>query len=64
MLIFETDDPMLDTLPTIARLNVDYVKKEGYTSLRCNWMHCPGPQVEPLLGHEDDIFQIRGLYAR
>jgi hypothetical protein len=54
---------MLDTLPLIKRLNLDHVDKEGYTSLRCNWMHCPKAQVNPVLGHEDDFWGIQGLYA-
>lgn len=29
---------MLDTLPLIQRLNLDHVDKEGYASLRCNWV--------------------------
>jgi len=54
---------MLDTLPLIQRLNLDHVDKEGYASLRCNWMHCPKSQVDPVLGHEDDFWEIKGLYA-
>ncbi|TLD09825.1 hypothetical protein E2P81_ATG10144 [Venturia nashicola] len=57
------DDPMLDTLPLIERLNLDHVRKEGYASLRCNWMHCPKAQVSPNLGHGDDLWSIDGLYA-
>ncbi|GAB7328322.1 hypothetical protein MBLNU13_g00318t1 [Cladosporium sp. NU13] len=45
------------------RLNLDHVDKEGYASLRCNWMHCPEAQVKPVLGHEDDFWGITGLYA-
>jgi hypothetical protein len=54
---------MLDTLPLIKKLNLDHVDKEGYASLRCNWMHCPKSQVNPVLGHEDDFWGIEGLYA-
>jgi hypothetical protein len=54
---------MLDTLPLIQRLNLDHVQKEGYASLRCNWQHCPGAQVEPVLGHQDDFWDIKGLFA-
>jgi hypothetical protein len=54
---------MLDTLPLIKNLNLDHVDKEGYASLRCNWMHCPKSQVDPILGHEDDFWGIQGLYA-
>lgn len=54
---------MLDTLPLINRLNLDHVDKEGYASLRCNWMHCPKAQVTPILGHEDDFWGIEGLFA-
>lgn len=54
---------MLDTLPLIKSLKLDHVDKEGYASLRCNWMHCPKAQVEPVLGHIDDFWQIKGLFA-
>ncbi|KAK5105748.1 hypothetical protein LTR62_002184 [Meristemomyces frigidus] len=37
--------------------------EQGYASLRCNWMHCPGVQVKPELGYEDDFWPITGLYA-
>ncbi|KAK3111967.1 hypothetical protein LTR53_012241 [Teratosphaeriaceae sp. CCFEE 6253] len=57
------DDPMLDTFPEIDRLNLDYVAAEGYTALRCNWMHCPRAQVEPELGFADGFWDTRGLYA-
>jgi hypothetical protein len=58
-----SDEPMLDTFPTINLLKLDYVDEEGYTALRCNWMHCPGVQVYPELGFEDGIFDNKGLYA-
>ena len=54
---------MLDTLPLIQRLNLDHVEKEGYASLRCNWLYCPGAQVEPVLGYEDGFYETTGLYA-
>ncbi|KAK5114811.1 hypothetical protein LTR85_010124 [Meristemomyces frigidus] len=57
------DDPMLDTFPLIDRLNLDYVTEQGYTALRCNWMHCPKAQVEPELGYEDGIWDAKGIYA-
>lgn len=54
---------MLDTLPLIEKLNLAHVKMEGYASLRCNWMHCPKAQVSPVLGHDDDLWSVDGLYA-
>lgn len=54
---------MLDTLPLIERMDLEYVDKEGYASLRCNWMQCPKAQVTPILGHEDDFWGIEGLFA-
>jgi hypothetical protein len=54
---------MLDTLPLVKRLNLNYVEKEGYASLRCNWMQCPNAQVEPILDFTDDFWDIKGLYA-
>lgn len=54
---------MYDTFPEIDNLNLDYVQKEGYTSLRCNWKICPATQVEPLLGYDDGFWDVRGLYA-
>lgn len=59
------DDPMFDTLPTISRLNLDYVKEQGYTSLRCNLDTCPKPAIEPSqkIGIKDDWFEYAGMYA-
>ncbi|KAK5706303.1 hypothetical protein LTR97_001290 [Elasticomyces elasticus] len=57
------DDPMLDTFPEIDRLNLDYVSEQGYTSLRCNWMHACEPQLEPVHGYEDGLLDVKGLYA-
>ena len=54
---------MLDTFPLIDRLNLDFVDEEGYTSLKCNWLKCPDPQVEPELGFLDSIWDIKGMYA-
>lgn len=54
---------MLDTFPQINNLNLDHVSEEGFASLRCNWMTCPRPQVEPKLGHDDGFWEYDGLYA-
>ena len=55
---------MMDTFPSISRLNLAHVTSEGYTSLRCNWMHCPRAQVKPELGFDDGFWDTRGLYAQ
>ncbi|KAK4946375.1 hypothetical protein LTR10_014573 [Elasticomyces elasticus] len=58
------DDPMYDTYPEIANLNLDYVLEEGYVTLRCNWKICPATTVEPVLGHEDTMWESHGLWAQ
>ena len=58
------DDPMYDTYPEIANLNLDYVKEEGYATLRCNWKICPDTTVEPVLGHQDTTWESHGLWAQ
>ncbi|KAI1610042.1 hypothetical protein EDD36DRAFT_422114 [Exophiala viscosa] len=58
------DDPMYDTYPEIANLNLDHVVEEGYATLRCNWKICPETTVEPLLGHQDSTWESHGLWAQ
>lgn len=54
---------MLDTAPTIGRLNLSYVAEQGYTSLKCNLVYCPGPKIVPQVGHNDGYWEIEGMYA-
>ena len=53
----------MDTLPLIERLSLEHVSKEGYASLRCNWQSCPKAIVSPVVGHDDSVWEIKGLWA-
>ncbi|KPI39503.1 uncharacterized protein AB675_5197 [Cyphellophora attinorum] len=58
------DDPMFDSVPTIANLKLDFVKENGYTNLKCNLVFCPNPWVKPELNHTDGPWETTSLYAR
>jgi len=60
---WHNDDPMYDGVMPVKNLQLDHVKKMGYTSLRCNWN--PGCPVglRPTASEPDTQFGIRHAYA-
>jgi len=60
---WHTDDPMYDTVPTIANLRLQHVAKVGYASLRCTWTPgCP-VYLAPDVNVDDGFFKIDSAYA-
>ncbi|KAF2158403.1 hypothetical protein M409DRAFT_71666 [Zasmidium cellare ATCC 36951] len=52
---WHNDDPWYDGLRVLSRLNLSYVKEQGYSNLRCVWtLGCP-VEIRPLLEAEDDM---------
>jgi hypothetical protein len=44
---WHNDNPLYDSVASIESLNLDFVRQEGYASLRCTWMiGCPA-ELEP-----------------
>jgi len=60
---WHNDDPMYDGVMPVKNLQLDYVKKMGYTSLRCSWN--PGCPIglRPTADEPDTQFGIKHAYA-
>lgn len=49
---WHNDDPLYDGQAVLSRLNLAYVKSQGYASLRCGWsLGCP-KEIQPLVEAE------------